>query len=57
MTDESDLRELVERFEEKAADVDESERATDAANAHANGVSCGIRWARDELEELIEEQA
>ena len=53
---EQDLRELVDRFEEQAGKIDEKKRATDSANAHANGVSCGVRWARDELEDLIDDE-
>lgn len=51
----SELRELVERMDEQARKIDERKRATDSADAHANGVSCGIRWARDELEDLIDD--
>ena len=52
---EEQCRELVERMNEQAEKIDEKKRATDAADAHANGVSCGIRWARDELEAILDE--
>jgi len=48
-----ELRALVADIEDKASDVDEMDRATDSANAHANGVSCGIRWTRDRLTDVI----
>jgi len=51
---ETELRDLADELEAKATDVDEMERATDSATAHANGVSCGLRYARDQLEELLD---
>jgi len=50
-----DLRELIARLEERAQEVDEMGRASDIANAHANGVSCGLRFARDEVGQVLKE--
>lgn len=48
-----DLRDLIATLERRAQEVDEMGRATDIANAHANGVSCGLRFARDEVGQVL----
>jgi len=54
---EDDLRELIADLEEQAQNVDEMSRATDTANAHANGVACGLRFARDEVGQVLKEHS
>lgn len=49
------LRELVDELAAEAKDVSQNECASAEAKAHRNGVTCGLHYARDQLQELIDE--
>ena len=53
MTD--DLRELVDRLEQEAQDVEEGDSSPMHRTEYASGVCAGIRYAKDELEEALDE--
>ena len=49
------LRELVERLEKEAQDVEEGDSSPIHRTEYASGVCAGIRYAKDELKEALDE--
>lgn len=52
--DESELRELVEAWDEERTDVMEGEQATERGQAHRAGVACGMDYCITQLQRMVD---